>query len=112
MGFVYPQVGSPNYYLKLVDWHTHRPLLVFFVRSGERTTVEVPVGLYELRYAAGEKWYGEEYLFDPATTYRGVEDSFSFTHNADRVLGFTVELIKQSGGDLKDFTAVRLALST
>ena len=95
-------VGSPNYYLKLVDWNTHSPLLVFFVRSGEKTTIEVPVGNYELRYAAGERWYGEEYLFGPGTAYRKAEDAFQFRADGERVSGFTVELIKQSGGNLKE----------
>ena len=95
-------VGSPNYYLKLINWDTHAPVLVFFVRSGEKTEVEVPVGNYELRYAAGEKWYGEEYLFGPRTAYRKTEDPFQFRVEGDKVSGFTVELIKQSGGNLKE----------
>jgi len=75
---------------------------VFFVRSGEKTTIEVPVGNYELRYAAGERWYGEEYLFGPGTAHRKAEDAFQFRADGERVSGFTVELIKQSGGNLKE----------
>lgn len=55
--------GSLNYYVKIVDWGTHAPILVFFVRSGKTASVRVPLGGYEFRYAAGEKWYGEKYLF-------------------------------------------------
>jgi len=97
--------GSPNYYVKIVDWavrQTRTARLVFFVRSGQDVDVSVPTGVYELRYAAGEKWYGEEYLFGPETVYRRVDEQFVFRVDGDKVLGFTVELIKQIDGNLKE----------
>ncbi len=56
--------GSPNYYVKVVDWETHAAKLAFFVRSGEVATLEIPLGVYELRYAAGETWYGKDNTYD------------------------------------------------
>jgi len=103
--------GSPNYYVKIVDWaerETHGARLVFFVRSGQTVDVGVPIGTYELRYAAGETWYGEEYLFGPETVYRRTDEQFVFCVDGDRVLGFTVELIKQIDGNLKE-TPIRPA---
>jgi hypothetical protein len=92
--------GSPNYYVKVVDWETHAARLVFFVRSGQTLSVRVPLGVYELRYAAGEKWYGEEYLFGPETAYRRADEQFDFRAEGEKISGFTVELIKQINGNL------------
>jgi hypothetical protein len=94
--------GSPNYYVKVVDWETHAASLIFFVRSGETTTVRLPLGVYELRYAAGEKWYGEEYLFGPNTAYAKADESFNFRAEGEKISGFTVELIKQINGNLSE----------
>ena len=94
--------GSPNYYLKLVDSETHVVRLVFFVRSGKIAKLRVPLGSYELRYAAGAEWYGEEYLFGPGTEYAKAIEPFDFHTDSDRVLGFTVELIKQINGNLRE----------
>ena len=97
---------SLNYYVKIVDWERHTPKLVFFVRSGETAAVRVPIGVYELRFAAGEKWYGEEYLFGPETAYRKVDERFEFRVKGEKISGFSVELIKQINGNLKE-TAIR-----
>jgi len=70
------------------------------VRSGKTARVRVPLGSYELRYAAGADWYGEEYLFGPSTGYAKAAEPFDFHTEGDRVLGFTVELIKQTNGSL------------
>jgi hypothetical protein len=94
--------GSPNYYVKIVDWKTHAARLVFFVRSGETTTVRLPLGVYELRYAAGETWYGEEYLFGPRTSYARADESFVFRTEGEKISGFTVELVKQINGNLSE----------
>jgi hypothetical protein len=94
--------GSPNYYVKIVDWKTHAARLVFFVRSGETTTVRLPLGVYELRYAAGEKWYGEEYLFGPRTAYAKADEPFVFRTEGEKISGFTVELVKQINGNLSE----------
>jgi hypothetical protein len=98
-------IGSPNYYVKIVDWATRNSTaarLIFFVRSGQTVDVSVPIGAYEFRYAAGEKWYGEEYLFGPETLDRRADEQFVFRVEGDKVSGFTVELIKQIDGNLKE----------
>jgi hypothetical protein len=94
--------GSLNYYVKIVDWETHAPILVFFVRSGETASVRVPLGGYEFRYAAGEKWYGEEYLFGRDTVYRKADKRLDFQVEGDKITGHTVELINRMNGNLRE----------
>lgn len=94
-------VGSLHYFVKVVDWDLGTPVLTVFVRSGQQVEVSVPLGSYRIKYAAGSAWYGERYLFGPETSYARVEKRMDFAVEGDRVAGFTIELIKQVGGNLK-----------
>ncbi|MEN6388971.1 MAG: copper amine oxidase N-terminal domain-containing protein [Syntrophomonas sp.] len=58
-----------HYYVKLARWDTKEPVLTLFVRSGQNVLLQVPSGTYEIKYAAGEKWYGEKDLFGPDTIF-------------------------------------------
>ncbi|HEY7334039.1 MAG TPA: hypothetical protein VH639_04085 [Bryobacteraceae bacterium] len=98
---VAPSQG-PHYYIKLVSVRSQKPMLVLFVRSGETASVEIPIGDYEFRYAAGAQWYGEEYLFGPGTSYAKAEAILTFRTDGDDVLGHTIELEKQQNGNLPE----------
>ena len=52
-----------HYLVKLVNRYRNTPVMTIFVRSGMTASVDVPLGTYELRYAAGNTWYGNEHLF-------------------------------------------------
>jgi len=94
-------VGSPNYFIKVVDWERGTPLLTVFIRSGQTVNVKVPLGSYRLKYASGTEWYGKQFLFGPNTTYSRAQDQLDFTIEGDRVRGHEITLIKQVGGNLK-----------
>jgi len=96
---IVPVSDSPNYY---VDRTSHALMLFFFIRSGEVLSTDVPVGQYELRYASGETWYGEEYRFGPDTGYRKADAQLDFEQEGNKVTGYTIELIKQIAGNLKE----------
>lgn len=64
------QTGAgSNFLLKLVDPQTRKDVMRMFVVGGREANFWVPVGEYELVYASGENWYGEELLFGPETQY-------------------------------------------
>ena len=69
-----------------------------FVRAGASISVEVPKGDYTLRYATGTKWYGESYLFGPATTFAEAEGVMDI-RSASKI---QVKLIRQVGGNLSE----------
>jgi len=96
-------VTSPgaNYFVKLVDFLSDEGTVGIFVRGGQRIEVNVPLGLYEMRYASGDKWYGVEHLFGPETVYSKSDQLFDFNSNGQQINGYTVELIKQASGNLK-----------
>ena len=93
--------GGVNYFIKLVSLNTSGNCITGFIRGGETLTIYVPLGVYELRYVCGKVWYGEKYLFGPYGSYNQADETFNFKRTGDYVVGYTVELIKQAGGNLK-----------
>lgn len=89
-----------DYYIKLVRVGNSSPAMTIFVNGGDTVELDVPYGTYEMRYAAGTTWYGEEYLFGPSTQYSAMDDTFEFNDLG----GWTVELIPQTNGNLTETT--------
>ncbi len=99
-----PSSGE-HYYVKIADWSDRkRTILTVFVRAGERTRVDLPLGSFELRYAAGRTWYGPAHLFGPNTAYAKAEKRLDFAVIGNRVSGYTVELYLQRDGNLRTTT--------
>jgi peptidoglycan hydrolase-like protein with peptidoglycan-binding domain len=95
-----PSYGS-HFYVKLAYPNSRNIVKTFFVRSGSTVKTEVPLGTYELKYAAGKKWYGTTCLFGRDTVYSKAEKEFTFRIQGNQVSGYTVELILQRGGNLR-----------
>lgn len=94
-----------DYYVKLVDLSDVSRYLTIFVHGGQTLEVEVPLGTYEMRYASGETWRGLEHLFGPGgmTSYNASDDTFNFNISGGYVNGYTVELIRQVGGNMDTY---------
>lgn len=94
--------GQEHYFCKLVQIGASAPTLTVFIHGGQAAEFDVPLGSYELRYAVGATWYGEEQLFGPSdTSYHKAEDVLHFRHYLDRVSGYTVQLHRQINGNLE-----------
>lgn len=89
-----------NYYLKIVDLRNVE-VLTLYVHGGDAMEIDVPLGSYEIRYASGQTWYGEQSLFGPNTTYSKADSVFYFGDDGYRISGYTVELIPQIDGNLR-----------
>lgn len=72
----------------------------FFVSAGKTAEVDVPLGKYEIYYATGETWYGEDYLFGPTTQRYKCDDTFIFEINGDYVEGWTLTLYAVYNGNM------------
>jgi hypothetical protein len=91
-----------GYFLKLVDAVTGQDAVALFAVGGVPLEVEVPLGSYWMRYCTGETWRGESHRFGPGdlTTCSEATTRFDFVVEGGYINGFTVELIRQSGGNL------------
>lgn len=94
-------ITSPgaNYFIKVVDL-SGRTILTAYIVGGRRFETSMPLGTYRLRYASGKVWYGEGKLFGPDTIYSEAKTDFRFSFDGRSYSGFTVELIRQVGGNL------------
>lgn len=89
-----------NYYVKLVDIETGKTAVTIFVWGGQSIETKVPLGTYELRYATGRDWYGEEKLFGAGTSCVQADKRMIFYRNGPQIMGHTVSLIKRIDGNL------------
>lgn len=98
---VITQKDTYNHFIKVVDWNTSEVIKTIFIRAGKSIETDLPLGTYEIKYASGEKWYGEKYLFGPETIYSKADKKFEFVESLDGYSGYTIELILQSDGNLR-----------
>jgi hypothetical protein len=91
-----------NYFIKLIDVDTKQIKMSAFIEGGKAFTILVPLGSYQLKYATGQVWMGENHYFGPngLTSYSKTNAIFDFTKNHQGYSGYTVELILQSHGNL------------
>lgn len=90
---------TDNYYIKLVDAKTKAVAVTIFVQSGSTVEVKVPLGVYKIRYAVGEKWYGEQDLFGHSTSYSKSEELLDFVDKGYYVQGHSLVLYKVANGN-------------
>jgi len=90
-----------NYYAKLIDSSSNRDVMSMYIVGGRPLEVDVPLGSYRLKYANGNVWCGESLLFGEKTAYREAQSTFEFSVQGNRISGYTVELIRQSHGNLR-----------
>ena len=90
-----------DYYIKVVDWTTKREVMTAYIRGGEPFKTQMPIGTFEIRYAAGTQWFGTDLDFGPTASYSRADESFMFTRDARGASGFTLELIMQRNGNLE-----------
>jgi hypothetical protein len=90
--------SGSNYFVKIEDAISGRPILSFYVYGGSTLQAEVPAGSFVLKYATGSDWCGEGELFG----YGALTE----TSKADRIFqfdddhGYTIELIARRNGNL------------
>lgn len=92
--------AGSRYLVKLEDVATGNNILDVFVRGGSTVEIEVPLGTYRLKYAAGQTWYGYEHYFGPKTGYSKADSNFEFSNDGYRVSGYTVTLYQVRDGNL------------
>lgn len=86
-----------DYRAELLAKHSY---MRFYADAGSSVTINVPLGEYEIYYAHGTSWYGEEHLFGPDTTYFKCDDTFLFEEASNGYNGWTISLTPVANGNL------------
>lgn len=90
-----------NYLVKLVSTYSQNTVMTIFIRGGNTVSTEVPLGTYDIKYATGERWYGDKHLFGPKTVYSKAEKSFTFENTGYQITGYTITLYRVTNGNLR-----------
>jgi len=93
-----------HYLVKLADAYSDSDVLTVFVHGGSTVQIDVPLGTYIVKYAAGTKWYGYKHLFGPETSYSKADETFRFERNGYQVTGYTITLYTVLHGNLQTST--------
>lgn len=93
--------GSDNYYIKVYHYGSERLAATAFLRAGEETRFDVPLGSYELRWATGKDWYGPSKRFGRNTDYYKSYDLFRFTESNGYIKNWIVEFRLIKDGNLE-----------
>ena len=92
-----------DYLLRLRDVETRQFVLAAYIRGGEFFRVLVPPGWYELLFAFGTNWQGEDALFGPATQYLVLDRPLRFGAAITRKRGHLVDLRAEGEPFVRDF---------
>ena len=98
----YPELGG-NYevihHTQLIQELINQGKLV--MKEGDTFKGKAPLGVFELVYASGENWYGEELKFGPKTQYTKSDNVLFFQKMGRQINGHTVSLKSVVGGNMK-----------
>ena len=99
--FTITTAAGSNYFIKLEDL-SGRPARAFFVNGGSSISNKVPLGTFVLKYASGNSWCNERDLFGADTATNAADETFTFDQQPRYTpTHWTVELIRQPGGNLR-----------
>lgn len=94
--------AGSHYLVKLVSVRDGSTAMTVFVRSSTTVKVQVPLGTFEIRYAAGSTWYGygNDELFGPETSCSKADSRFRFAEEEFQITGYSITLYKVRHGNL------------
>ena len=96
--------SGSDYYVKVVNAANDNDTLAIYIHGGETVEVEVPLGNYEIRYASGNNWYGDQELFGSDTAFNKADELFNFVDTGYQVSGYTITLYQVIDGNLQTKT--------
>jgi hypothetical protein len=88
--------SGSNYFVKIDDAVSGRPVLSFYVYGGSSLEAQVPRGSFVLKYATGSNWCGDRELFGASTETNKADRIFQFDDDHE----YTSELIARRNGNL------------
>ncbi len=90
-----------HHLVKLVNLDGTSETITIFIQDGETIKAVIPTGTYQMRIAAGNKWYGYEKYFGKEGSYSQAKENLTFEYQTDGVRGYEITLYGVIGGNLK-----------
>jgi len=84
--------GRTHHVIKVEEWNTQRPVLMTFVPGSTTVKVDLPLGIYRIKIASGDTWYGMDELFGPGTRVQTGEKPLQFYMEGNAITGHTLRL--------------------
>ena len=81
-----------HFFIKLLNQPDQKETLTAFIRSGNTLKRHIPLGVYTLKYAVGNTWYGKRWLFGSETVYSRLKDDIEFSFEGNQISGYSIEL--------------------
>ena len=77
--------------IRCADGLLNRAVLQFYLRAQEETTIEVPVGYFELHFAFGKSWVNQEELFGEKTMFFSFLSKYGQEFGRKKTCEFVIE---------------------
>lgn len=81
-----------HFFVKLIEQPEQKEVLTTFIRSGDMLKLHIPLGVYTLKYAVGNTWYGRRWLFGNDTVFSRLPGDIEFSFAGNEISGYSVEL--------------------
>ena len=81
-----------HFFIKLLEMPEQKEVLSTFIRSGDKLKLRIPIGIYTLKYAVGDTWYGTRWLFGSQTVFSRIEKDIEFSFEGTEISGYSIEL--------------------
>ncbi|RZS53142.1 hypothetical protein [Sphaerotilus mobilis] len=94
-----PYTGPADFAVRLDHWDTHAAVALVPIRSGQSTSLDMPLGRYRMTIMKGLIWQGPGKLFHITTDAREVVEPIEFTRVGNNFSGHTIQL-ETLGGNM------------
>ena len=96
--------SNSHFFVKLRRSDNSTDVMTVFVRKGATFVGKAPLGMFELVYASGQNWYGEELKFGPKTQYTKSDSILTFQKSNRKINGHSISLQSVVGGNMTSQT--------
>ena len=96
--------GSDHHLIKLTKPGSTEAVMYLFIRAGQSAEMEVPLGIFEIKWATGKEWYGYKKKFGESTGYGKSNKLVNFEQTATRFKGHEITLYPVASGNLSTKT--------
>ena len=97
---IVPRSEQGHIVVKVENWDDPELVCWFLIRAGQSAETSIPPGTYRLKFACGNRWYGEKHLFGPNASYFAIVNEIRVPANTV----YTLNLAPSVTGRLREYT--------